>query len=302
MNSAVKQAVSDNKNEINDVIISNIIEGESFQIRKGFNALGFRHASFGTLMDPLIMVDHFTMTKPTFGTHPHAGLSAVSLVFEDSVGQFHNQDSLGNNFDLLPGDLYWLNAGSGIVHDEAPREGAKIHGLQVFVNLPKSLKYSAPQSTLVRSQQIPLIIDESYRVRVVLGESNGVVGKIIPSNYLTILDGKLFGPSRFSHKTNAGEQSWIYAVSGCIDVSIGDEIVTLKQGQAISAKAVKQVISIINKQNVDAHFVLFSGAAIAEKFVQRGPFAMSTEAENNAAQRKYDLGLFGSIGKNFRAC
>ncbi|WP_448250547.1 pirin family protein [Thalassotalea agariperforans] len=298
MNSFRIQPSTTNKKDINDMIdMSCVIEGESFKIKKGFDALGFRHTSFETLMDPLIMVDHYTMTEPTFGAHPHAGLSAVSLIFEDSIGKFHNQDSLGNDFDLLPGDLYWLNAGNGIVHDESPRNGAKIHGLQVFVNLPKSLKYSAPQSTLVRSQQIPLIIDESYRVRVVLGESNGIVGKIIPSNYLTILDGKLFRPSRFSHKTNAGEQSWIYAVSGCIDVSIGDKIVTLKQGQAISAKAVKQVISIINKQNVDAHFVLFSGAAIAEKFVQRGPFAMSTEAENNAAQRKYDLGLFGSIGK-----
>lgn len=295
MNSSKKQVTSIHRDETNNAHISNAIEGQPFKIRNGFDALGFRHTSFGSLMDPLIMVDHYTMTKPTFGAHPHAGLSAVSLLFEDSIGHFRNQDSLGNDFDLLPGDLYWLNAGSGVVHDESPRNNSKIHGLQVFVNLPKSLKHSAPQSTLVRSKDIPLITGPNYRVRVALGESNGVKGETISSNGLTILDGKLLGPSKFSHLPQAGEQSWIYAVVGSIEISIGKVKLSLNQGQAISTKALVQPINIINKQPSNAHFVIFSGAALKEKFVQRGPFAMSTEAELDKIQRDYELGLFGNI-------
>ena len=116
-------------------------------------------------MDPIIMVDHYTMTSPTFGEHPHAGLSAISLLFEDTVGQFHNRDSLGNDFDMQPGDLYWLNSGSGAVHDEAPREGSKIHGLQIFVNLPAHLRHQDPSSLLVQKDSMPIL------------EGDGVSGK-----------------------------------------------------------------------------------------------------------------------------
>jgi redox-sensitive bicupin YhaK (pirin superfamily) len=283
-------------NETKSIEVSSITNGNPFRIRDGFEALGYRHTSFGGLMDPLIMVDHYTMTKPTFGAHPHAGLSAVSLLFEDSIGKFHNQDSLGNDFDLLPGDLYWLNAGSGVVHDESPRKHSKIHGLQVFVNLPKSLEHSAPQSTLVRAKKMPILEGKGYRVRVATGISNDVKGEIIPSNPITILDGNLLVSSTFSHQPQAGEQSWIYAVSGSIDVSIGEQNFTLKQGQSIAANTASLPISIINKQFNSAHFALFSGPAIKEEFIQRGPFVMSTEAELDRVQRDYQLGKLGMIG------
>ncbi|WP_286232815.1 pirin family protein [Thalassotalea sediminis] len=295
MTSPLKQATLYNEHDMNKVIFSAITHGQPFQIRGGFDALGFRHTSFGDLMDPLIMVDHYTMTKPTFGAHPHAGLSAVSLLFEDSIGKFHNRDSLGNDFDLLPGDLYWLNAGNGVVHDESPRENARIHGLQVFVNLPKALKMSAPQSSLVRSEQMPVITGPGYRVRLAVGESNGIKGALIPSNYLTILDGKLLGDSTFSHQTKENEQSWIYAVAGNIDIVIGEKVVSLKQGQSIAAKTMTQAISIMTKASEDAHFVLFSGPAIKETFIQRGPFVMSTEQELDNVQRDYELGKLGTL-------
>eukprot|EP00903_Cladosiphon_okamuranus_P005214 g5212.t1 len=125
-------------------------------------------------MDPFIMVDHYTMTEPTFGAHPHAGLSAVTVLFEDTEGKFNNRDSLGNDFDINPGDLYWLNAGSGAIHDEAPRKGASIHGLQIFVNLPGRMKHQAPSSLHVKREDMPTLKGQGYRVRLVLGRSNGV--------------------------------------------------------------------------------------------------------------------------------
>jgi redox-sensitive bicupin YhaK (pirin superfamily) len=149
-------------------------------------------------MDPLVMVDHYRMTESTFGAHPHAGLSAVSVLFEDSEGAFHNRDSLGNDFDMLPGDLYWLKAGSGAVHDESPRTGASIHGLQVFVNLPARMKHDAPESRHVKAQDIPVLETDGYRVRVVLGNSNGISGRGSPALPMTILDGRIGPGSAFT--------------------------------------------------------------------------------------------------------
>ena len=131
------------------------VYGSPLSIGSGFTGVGFRHGQFSGAMDPLIMVDHYTMTKPTFGAHPHAGLSAVTVLFEDTEGKFNNRDSLGNDFNINPGDLYWLNAGSGAIHDEAPRKGASIHGLQIFVNLPARMKHQAPSSLHVKREDIP---------------------------------------------------------------------------------------------------------------------------------------------------
>ncbi|MEM7519052.1 MAG: pirin family protein, partial [Planctomycetota bacterium] len=173
---------------IEPLVVTDPVRGRRVEIGAGFSALSFDHKEFDGLMDPLVMVDHFTMSEPTFGPHPHAGMSAVSVLFEDSRGFFHNRDSLGHDIDLGPGDLYWLKAGRGAVHDESPRPGARTHALQVFVNLPAADKRDAPDSLHVRADEMPELRGEGYRVRVVLGGSNGVSGSRSPALPLTILD------------------------------------------------------------------------------------------------------------------
>lgn len=138
------------------------VTGNALSVGSGFTGIGFRHSQFEGTMDPIIMVDHYTMTVPTFGAHPHAGISAVSVIFEDSEGKFNNRDSLGNDFDIEAGDLYWLNAGSGALHDEAPRQGAKIHGLQIFVNLPVNLNTNHLALCISKRKICPLL-----KVRVI---------------------------------------------------------------------------------------------------------------------------------------
>ena len=125
---------------VKHVVVSEPVRGRRIDIGAGFSALSFDHDEFDGLMDPLVMVDHFTMSKPTFGPHPHAGMSAVSVRSRTAGALFHNRDSLGPDIDLAPGDLYWLKAGRGAVHDAGPRPGAQTHALQVFVNLPAAAK------------------------------------------------------------------------------------------------------------------------------------------------------------------
>jgi hypothetical protein len=273
--------------------------GAALEIGAGFIARAFRERHFAGAMDPLIMVDHYRMTEPTFGPHPHAGLSAVSVLFEDSEGAFHNRDSLGNDFDLLPGDLYWLKAGSGAVHDESPRTGASIHGLQVFVNLPARMKRDAPESRHVRAQDIPILETDGHRVRVVLGNSNSMSGGDSPALPMTILDGSIESGSSFAHNLQAGENAWIYAIEGEMTLMVAGRTARLHAGESLAVKAVAghavHAIELMNTGSSAAHFALFAAVPVGEIFVHKGPFVMSNEAEIAQVEADYAAGKLGRL-------
>lgn len=273
--------------------------GNALKIGAGFTANAFRERDFAGAMDPLVMVDHYRMSEATFGAHPHAGLSAVSVLFEDSEGKFHNRDSLGNDFDLMPGDLYWLKAGSGAVHDEAPGAGARIHGLQVFVNLPARMKQDAPESLRVNSQDMPVLKTDGNRVRVVLGDSNGITGQVSPALPMTILDGKIAAGSTFAHDLQAGENGWLYAIEGEIEIIVAGEKVRLQAGESIAIEATSgsatNTIEFTNVADSGAHFVLFAAVPVKEAFVQKGPFVMNNEVEIAQVEADYAAGKLGHL-------
>lgn len=279
--------------------VSEPLEGNELTVGSGFEARSFRAGEIGELMDPLVMVDHYVMTQPTFGAHPHAGMSAVSLLFEDSEGLFHNRDSLGNDFYLQPGDLYWLSAGRGAVHDESPRANARIHGLQVFVNVWQSERFEAPASLLVRSKDMPVISNADHRVRVALGESNGVRGAVSPSTPMTVLDGMIQSGGRFSHESASNRGIWVQAVEGSVDIVVGRTAHHIAPGQAIAIRTDESAeICLSNPSRKSMHFVLFDGARIAETFVQDGPFVMGSQQQIADIKAAYEAGRLGAIADN----
>lgn len=288
-----------NKKAGKDETVAGPVDGETLSIGSGFSAQSFRARDVGPAMDPLVLVDHYVMTEDTFGTHPHAGLSAVSLIFLDSEGRFHNRDSLGNDFDLFPGDLYWLKAGRGALHNESPREGSRVHGLQVFVNVPQEFRYEEPSSLLVRGQDMPVISNSQHRVRVALGESNGVVGAKSPGLPMTILDGQLVDNGSFEHELTSGRNAWVHAIDGEIDVAVLANDAKLRKGQAIALDNTESGQSITVRVSASNHsqaqFALLDGQAIKEPFVQRGPFVMSSTEEIEAINQAFDEGRFGTI-------
>lgn len=297
MNSTAHTTRQIKQSDTADTKTSSIVVGNPLTVGSGFTGLGFRHADFNGVMDPLIMVDHYRMTEPTFGAHPHAGLSAVSVLFEDSEGAFNNRDSLGNDFDIHAGDLYWLNAGKGAVHDEAPRVGASIHGLQLFVNLPSQNKKHPPSSLHVKREHMPIIESEGCRVRLVLGESNGLSGERSPVLPFTILDGRVEQGVQFEHDVQPEHGTWIYALSGNLELKVASVHMALEQGESIAVKASnqQQTLQIIGNSKSDNHFVVLSGEAANEHFVQRGPFAMNSEQEIDLVMQAYEAGLLGIV-------
>ena len=266
--------------------------GKKIAIGDGFSAKSYRHAEFSGLMDPLIMVDHFVMTKPTFGTHAHAGLSAVTVMFEDSEGTFLNRDSLGNDIDLAPGDLYWFKAARGALHNEEPRPGARTHALQVFVNLPEERRHSAPASFHISAKDIPRVPGDRASARLVLGKSNGVAGASAPDVPLTLLDIDIQAGGQFAHKGENGQHAWILAIEGSPTVTWNAASTVLQSGTAI---ALAGATDISISSELGAHAVLFMGHPLREAFVQRGPYAMGSEAELDAVEASYRAGRLGSI-------
>lgn len=271
------------------------VPGETLIVGDGFEAKSFKHSKFSGLMDPIVMVDHFVMSEPTFGEHPHAGMSAVSVLFEDSVGVFNSQDSLGNNDDLHPGDLYWLKAGKGATHDEKPVDDGKAHGLQIFVNLPGKSKKDLPRTLHVSSEDMPVIQSADYRVRVVLGASNDVVGKQAPGLPLTILDTYLNPNGSYVHKVQGDQGLWVYAVTGQTGLSIGDKHFDLSEGEAMAIHIDTAHAELSLESDSGSHAVVLQGQPIREQFVQRGPFVMSNSADLDAIVVAHQQGLLGSI-------
>ena len=272
--------------------ITRFQEGEKMIRGTGFEALSFIHRQLDGLMDPLIMVDHFTMSEPTFGPHAHAGISAVSVLFEDSTGSFRNRDSLGNDIELAPGDLYWLKAARGAVHDEAPTPGSRTHALQIFVNLPAAQKQNMPNARHVPADEMPVIEGPDHRVRVMTGKSNGVLGATTPAMPFTILDIALQANGSFNHRADPGDASWLHVIRGEIEVEIDGTRHRLGHDTALATHGADEIHLLSGK---GGQAVLLSGAPLREAFVQKGPFAMSDTDQLAAVIAAHEAGEFGSV-------
>lgn len=270
-----------------------VISGREFTVGTGFSARQFRHGDFEGLMDPLLMVDDYTMTEPTFGAHPHAGIAAVSVLFEETEGLFYNHDSLDNHLALGAGDLYWLNAGKGAMHDESPLSGvARIRGLQMFIKLPMAQAAMAPESHHVSAASIPSIESPGVRVRVVAGESNGQSGFTSFPVPTTVLDGYLQMDSQFVHDLGRGQSAWVYAVDGAVALQVGEQTHHLETGQAI-ALGVPSIRKLTVKALRKSHFVVVAATPLNEPFVQQGPFALANMEEIEMARADAEAGRMG---------
>jgi redox-sensitive bicupin YhaK (pirin superfamily) len=272
------------------------VKGKPHNIGASFSANHFSEDMFGGQMDPLIMVDHFVMRGPTFEPHLHAGISAVTFLFEDSVGNFLNRDTLGNNIALEPGDLYWLAAARGAVHDERPEEvGASTHALQIFVNLPARQKTAQPHSLHVRAADMPKLSGPGYSVRVALGDTPDRAGAHSGTQDVTLLDGVISKGASFPCRLPASNAAWIYAVAGELHVEIEGEDRSIAAGSSIVVAAADVDGDLNLRGGDDVHFVVIASPPLRETFVKHGPLVMSSSADVRQTLADYAAGKFGKI-------
>jgi redox-sensitive bicupin YhaK (pirin superfamily) len=258
-----------------------------------FSAANVSAASIGRDLDPLVAIDHFNIRVPVFTPHPHAGFSAVTYLFEDSEGEFVNRDSLGHQFVAKPGAVIWTVAGSGIMHDEFPRErGKRSHGLQVFVNLAAAEKMQAPRVMFVDGPEVPVLERHGIRARVIAGAAGDVRSKIEAPGGVTFLDVKVDPGAAFDQALPPDWNVLVYVIEG--SVLAGAESSQLGALDAASFAADGDAV-VLRATAEGARVVLIAGRPLRERVVSHGPFIMSSEEQIASAIERYRAGGMGRL-------
>ena len=261
----------------------------------------FRHTDVGSAMSPLVLVDHFAMTGPTFELHPHAGMSAVTVLFEETQGWMSSHDSVHNDHRIEPGDLHWTLAGKGIVHTQQPEgDHARLDGLQLFVNLPRRLKRIEPATMLLRARDVPVIGGTGIRLRVLAGALEGKISPLRTPEPILIVDGWLDAGARTVLPLPSGWNLWLYARLGRLtahnlaapESSSG---ATLSSGEAVAVSAAQAGVVELRALTGAVKFVAIGGLAINEPIVQSGPFVMNSREEAEQAMADFKAGRFGTV-------
>jgi redox-sensitive bicupin YhaK (pirin superfamily) len=241
-------------------------------------------------LDPVVLVDHFRMSTPTFRPHPHAGFSAVTYLFEDSEDGFVNRDSLGHRLDIAPGSLHWTQAGSGVLHEEIPRVPGRVsHGLQIFVNSAAANKASAPAVFHRSAAEIAATaLHNGGRVRVVIGEFGGHAARIGAHTAITLLDIALPAGAALELPVAPGERAFAVVARGSLAGTATNEPHAVRFADA--GENVR-----LEAGAAGVHLAFFAGMPLGEPIVPKGPFIANTAAEASEMVRRFQAGQMGAL-------
>ncbi len=239
-------------------------------------------------LDPFLMLDEIRSNDPEefmvgFPTHPHRGFETVTYVLDGSI---EHRDSLGNRGLLGPGSTQWMTAGHGIVHSEMPQATPSIHGLQLWVNLPRAHKMVAPRYQDLQAGTIPELEVQDSVVRLVAGELEGRRGPI--DGIVTaphFVDVRLPRRGRYSHPLPATHTAFAYVLEG--EVRFGDDRTRVAQH---SLAVLGEGEAVVARSEEASRFLLLAAAPIREPVARWGPFVMNTEAEIRQAIEDYRTG------------
>lgn len=267
-----------------------VMEGAGVLLRRSITP----HVS--NRFDPFLLFDHFAFNDPAegpirgFPMHPHRGIETVSYILKGSV---NHRDSLGNTGMIGPGDVQWMTAGGGILHEEMPRRGpdGAINGFQLWVNLPASLKMTNPRYQEVNSAKIPVYEKNGCYVRVVAGEKDSLLGPVkeIAANPI-YLDVSLKQGAIFSLSVPEDHTVLVYIFEGK-GIFGGTPIESVKMGVlGLGPKIEAQA------EDSPVRFILIAGAAFGEPIFPYGPFVMNTKEEIRQALNDLQDGTFVRSG------
>ena len=293
------------------------IEGAGVRLQRAF---GFGDTAE---FDPFLLFDDFRNDNPRdylagFPWHPHRGIETITYVLAGTVA---HGDSLGNRGALGAGDVQWMTAGRGIMHQEMPQGDAqgRMHGFQLWANLPASLKMTAPRYQDIAAQDIPEVIDDDgTRVRVIVGDFWGKRGPIegvaADPRYLDV-SVPLRQRKRLAVETSRHAFAYVFAGSGTFrDASdprgVLTESVDGNDGVRRELTGNRSLVLfdsgdevVVQAGDEGIRFLLVSGKPIEEPVAWYGPIVMNTQAELRQAVAELQEGTFirdGEGGRNAR--
>lgn len=248
-------------------------------------------------LDPFLLFDHFGSENSDdyiagFPMHPHRGIETVTYML---AGAVKHRDSSGNSGIIRAGDVQWMTAGGGIMHEEMPQlEGGRLDGFQLWVNLPARLKMSKPRYQEIVADDIPTVDrEDGVRIRVIAGSVGDVPGAVkdIAADP-AYLDISVPADTSFRHQIPSGHTAfaYVFAGGGIFDTSDNEggrqvtapRLVVFGDGDEVQMKA----------SQTGARFLLISGQPLNEPIVRYGPFVMNTEEEIEQALSDLRRGTF----------
>ena len=243
-------------------------------------------------LDPFLMLDEFGSENKDdyiggFPPHPHRGIETVTYMLN---GEFEHEDSTGAKGKMSSGDVQWMKTGGGIIHSEMPAmsEG-KLHGFQLWVNMPAKLKMSKPEYIYINAKQMQIHKDTEKKIKIIAGKFNGIEGPVKGHNVEPVyFDVELEKDKIFKFDLALTHNSFVYLIEG--EIKIGDKnhdkvngstLIILAKGEKLKVKAVTK-----------SKFLLISGKPIGEPIARGGPFVMNTKEEILKAVEDYQSGNF----------
>jgi redox-sensitive bicupin YhaK (pirin superfamily) len=270
--------------------------GDGFPVRSLFS-----HDSHGEHVSPFLLLDYagpadFTPTdKPRgVGTHPHRGFETVTIVYQ---GEVAHRDSTGQGGTIGPGDVQWMTAAGGILHEEFhssafTRQGGTLEMVQLWVNLPAKDKNAAPGYQTLLDRDIPAVElpDGAGTLRVIAGAYDGHRGPAHTFTPIDLWDVRLRQGGTASLTLPEGHTVGVVVLKGTVQVN----------GEAIAREAQLVLLDhtggeITLEANGDASVLILSGEPIDEPVVMHGPFVMNTADEIRQAMKDFQSGRFGEI-------
>lgn len=269
------------------------LEGAGFVVRRPFPT--------GALadVDPFLLLDHLGPFDAPPGEakgapdHPHRGFETVTYLLE---GEMEHKDSAGNAGRLTPGDVQWMTAGAGVVHSEMPsarvqRDGGTIHGVQLWVNLPRNAKMTRPRYQEIAAARIPVASADGVTVRVIAGQAYGKSAVIDTHTPILYFHVSLAPGARFEEKVPAGFTVMAYVLSG--EVRAGSDGRPVREGHLAIFGSDGEAVAL--EAAAASEVLLIGGMPLREPVARYGPFVMSTQQELLQAFEDYRAGKMGSI-------
>ena len=270
--------------------------GDGFPVRTifSFNTLGYR-------ISPFLLLDYagpeeFVPTNRPRGVeeHPHRGFETVTLVYQ---GGLEHRDSAGNHGRLGPGDVQWMTAASGVVHEEKhsrefTRRGGTLEVVQLWVNLPAQFKMSSPRYQTVLDRTIPSIAlgGGAGAVRVIAGEFEGVTGPAETFTPINLWDLRINAYHRAEFLLPPGFTTALFVLRGEVALPDSERI-----GEADLALLTREGERLRIEAREDAMMLILNGAAIDEPVAAYGPFVMNSSTEITQAIEDYHNGRLGRL-------
>ena len=271
-----------------------VVEGAGVNLRRVF---GFNEPE---LFDPFLLMDDFRSENPAdymkgFPWHPHRGIETITYVL---AGNVEHSDSLGNKGIIGQGDVQWMTAGSGIIHQEMPEgdDKGRMDGFQLWANLPSDNKMMDPRYREFSKNDIPEVkLDNGSIIRVIAGNVEGAAGPV--KNVVIdpeFLDVSLQSDVEWRHPVKSGHTVFVYVIEGegFFDAKKENSfcngmLALFNDGDEIEA---------ISKSG-DFRFLLLSGKPLKETIAWNGPIVMNTRDELRTAFEEYNNGTFIKIGR-----